>query len=127
MPSRSRASLADTGLRAARLDLAGTRQFTRPGAGAARRRAINDHTRAWLARVWMQACEGRRLDGVALAAVGSLARGDSGPLSDLDLVLLHHPRALSGPEVPALADRVWYPTWDSGLDLDHSARTGRPR
>ena len=42
-----------------------------------------------------------------------------GPLSDLDLVLLHDGRALATAEVTALADRLWYPLWDAGLRLDH--------
>ncbi len=61
--------------------------------------------------------------GVALAAVGSLARGDAGPVSDLDLVLLHDGRALPTAEVSGLADRLWYPVWDAQLRLDHSVRT----
>jgi [protein-PII] uridylyltransferase len=61
--------------------------------------------------------------GVALAAVGSLARGDAGPVSDLDLVLLHDGRALPVSEVSGLADRLWYPVWDAQLRLDHSVRT----
>jgi [protein-PII] uridylyltransferase len=57
---------------------------------------------------------------VALAAVGALGRGEPAPYSDLDLVVLHDgpPRA-----VAAIADRIWYPIWDSGARLDHSVRT----
>ncbi|QKW34757.1 [protein-PII] uridylyltransferase [Actinomadura sp. NAK00032] len=58
-------------------------------------------------------------DGVALAAVGSHARGELTPGGDLDLVLLHRGRA----DVAGIADRVWYPLWDSGTRLDHSVRT----
>ncbi len=60
--------------------------------------------------------------GIALAAVGSVARGDTGPASDLDLVLVHDGRRPHA-EVAALADRLWYPLWDSGLRVDHSVRT----
>ncbi len=63
------------------------------------------------------------LDGLALAAVGSVARGDAGPASDLDLVLLHDGRRLPADEVGELAQRLWYPLWDGGLRLDHSVRT----
>ncbi|MCI2240221.1 [protein-PII] uridylyltransferase [Paenibacillus sp. TRM 82003] len=63
--------------------------------------------------------------GVALACVGSLARGDCGPASDVDLVLLHDGRSLAADDVAALADRVWYPLWDAGLRLDHSVRTAK--
>ncbi|MEW2358485.1 [protein-PII] uridylyltransferase, partial [Spirillospora sp. NPDC029432] len=60
-----------------------------------------------------------RPDGVALVAVGSHARRELTPGGDLDLVLLHRGRA----DVAAVADRVWYPVWDSGVRLDHSVRT----
>ncbi|GLY84114.1 [protein-PII] uridylyltransferase [Actinoallomurus iriomotensis] len=56
---------------------------------------------------------------VALVAVGSHGREELTPGGDVDLVLLHRDR----PDVAALADRVWYPIWDSGLRLDHSVRT----
>jgi [protein-PII] uridylyltransferase len=56
---------------------------------------------------------------VALAAVGSHGREELTPGGDLDLVLLHRDR----PGIAALADRIWYPIWDSGLRLDHSVRT----
>lgn len=61
--------------------------------------------------------------GVALAAVGSLARRQIGPCSDLDLVIMYDPHAISDQNVTKLADKLWYPLWDSGLDLDHSVRT----
>ena len=80
-------------LNAQRLAVAsGTRGFTAPGAGQARRAAIADLSRVWIQQVWKAATYGARTDGVALACVGSLARGDSGPLSDVDLVLLHDGR-----------------------------------
>ena len=112
-----------TGLAARRLDVAGARGFAAPGAGPARRAAVASLTREWLADVWEQALAGRPSDGVALAAVGSLARRDGGPLSDVDLVLLHDGRSLGGEELRALADRVWYPVWDAGIRLDHAVRT----
>ncbi|MEV0406932.1 [protein-PII] uridylyltransferase [Actinoallomurus sp. NPDC050550] len=56
---------------------------------------------------------------VALVAVGSHGREELTPGGDLDLVLLHRGR----PDISALADRVWYPIWDSGQRLDHSVRT----
>ena len=57
--------------------------------------------------------------GVALVAVGGLGRGELCPGSDLDLLLLHDRRR----DVGDLAQRLWYPIWDSGLGLDHSVRT----
>lgn len=112
-----------TDVTARRLDLAGTRSFAASGAGPTRRRALAEFGFGWLQQLWRDACAGRRHEGVALAAVGSLARGDGGPLSDYDLVLLHHPRGLAGKEVAAFADQLWYPIWDAGVRLDHSVRT----
>ncbi|MBM6400451.1 [protein-PII] uridylyltransferase [Phycicoccus sonneratiae] len=114
-------SSSDIGSR--RLDLAGTRDFHVAGAGRARRAALSAFNREWLAEVWRSATGGARIEGVALAAVGSLGRGDAGPLSDYDLVLLHSERSLPAKELTALADRVWYPIWDAGVRLDHSVRT----
>ncbi len=112
-----------TDVTARRLDLAGTRSFATPGAGPTRRRVLAEFGSGWLQQLWRDACAGRRHEGVALAAVGSLARGDGGPLSDYDLVLVHHPRGLAGKEVAAFADQLWYPIWDAGVRLDHSVRT----
>jgi len=106
-----------------RLDLADTRGFTTPGAGEARRTAIADLSRSWVVDLWRAATNGARSEGVALASVGSLSRGDAGPLSDFDLVLLHDGRSLSSKDVLSLADRIWYPIWDGGAKLDHSVRT----
>ena len=118
-----RVTIERTDLAARRLDLAGARGFDAPGAGRARREAITTLTRDWLAQVWSQALDGRPAEGIALACVGSLARGDAGPLSDVDLVLLHYGRSLSGDDLRGLADRVWYPVWDAGVKLDHAVRT----
>jgi [protein-PII] uridylyltransferase len=59
--------------------------------------------------------------GVVLLAVGAYGRRELCPASDLDLVLVHDGRR--GRDVGALADRLWYPIWDSGFRLDHSVRT----
>jgi [protein-PII] uridylyltransferase len=110
-------------LAARRLDLAGARGFNAPGAGQARRKAISALTRDWLGQVWREALAGRSGSGISLAAVGSLARADAGPLSDIDLVLLHYGRSLGGEDLRSLADRIWYPVWDAGIRLDHAVRT----
>ena len=59
--------------------------------------------------------------GVALAAVGSLARHELGPRSDIDLVLLHD--GSSTRTIDQLANDLWYPLWDARIRLDHSVRT----
>src|SRR6516164_6528750 len=56
--------------------------------------------------------------GVALVAVGGYGRRELLPGSDLDVLLLHHARL----GIAALADRIWYPIWDSGTRLDHAVR-----
>lgn len=110
-----------TDLRATRLDLAGTREFALPGAGQARRKAICTATREWLVDLYAEAVGER--EGVALAAVGSLGRGWSGPLSDLDLVLVHDGRSTPARRLTSMADGLWYPIWDCGISLDHSVRS----
>jgi [protein-PII] uridylyltransferase len=55
--------------------------------------------------------------GVALVAVGGYGRGELAPHSDLDLVLVHER------EVGELGERLWYPLWDAGHQLDHAIRT----
>ncbi len=112
-----------TDVAARRLDLAGTRAFETAGSGVQRRLRLAEFNREWLDGVWQEATKGQRVEGVALAAVGSVGRGDAGPLSDYDLVLLHYGRTLSTDEITRLADRIWYPIWDAGVRLDHSVRT----
>lgn len=115
-------------LRQQRLDLVSARGFTAPGVGVLRRSDLTTLTRTALVQLWRDATDLnpeplRPGPGVALACTGSLARGDGGPLADLDLILLHDGRALSGKDLSALSDRLWYPLWDSGIGLDHSVRT----
>jgi [protein-PII] uridylyltransferase len=57
--------------------------------------------------------------GVALVAVGGYGRRELLPRSDLDVLLLHSGRD----NIAAVADRIWYPVWDSGSELDHAVRT----
>src|SRR5579862_4635137 len=57
--------------------------------------------------------------GVALVAVGGYGRRELLPGSDLDVLLLHEGQD----GIAAVADRVWYPVWDSGVGLDHAVRT----
>jgi [protein-PII] uridylyltransferase len=57
--------------------------------------------------------------GVALVALGGYGRRELLPGSDLDVLLLHDGRA----GIAAMADRIWYPIWDSGTRLDHAVRT----
>jgi [protein-PII] uridylyltransferase len=88
--------------------------------GPARRKALARLTDGWLGELAQDA--GVNVGGVALVAVGGYGRGELSPYSDLDLVLLH------STETPAsyagmLAERLWYPIWDSKIRLDHSVRS----
>ncbi|WP_061960462.1 HD domain-containing protein [Demequina flava] len=89
--------------------------------GPERRAALTRLVRERLIQHWNEA--DAPAEGVALAAVGSLGRGDMGPASDLDLVLLHDGRTLDDAGLGELAQRLWYPIWDTGLELDHSTRS----
>ena len=82
------------------------------GADRARRAAETDR---WLASLLGDEA------GVALVAVGGYGRRELLPGSDLDVLLLHAAR----PDISGLADRIWYPVWDSGTRLDHAVRTPR--
>src|ERR1700735_4161435 len=57
--------------------------------------------------------------GVALVAVGGYGRRELLPGSDLDVLLVHG----GVPGIAGIADRIWYPVWDSGPRLDHAVRT----
>jgi [protein-PII] uridylyltransferase len=65
--------------------------------------------------------------GVALVAVGGYGRGELSFQSDIDVVLVHAGRRAVGKglgqEVGQIADRIWYPIWDTGLKLGHAVRT----
>ena len=88
-------------------------------AGPDRRLSVTACVEDALVRLWSEV--GGPSVGTALACVGSLARRELGPRSDLDLVLLHDGRDAAGTD--RLANSLWYPLWDSGVRLDHSVRT----
>ncbi len=71
---------------------------------------------------WLTSLLGDPGPGIALVAVGAYGRQEPALGSDLDLVLVHDGKQ-NGKDIAALADRVWYPVWDSGVGLDHSVRT----
>ena len=110
------------GLRAEMLAVA--RGLSGPGrSGVARRSAVCTLVTDRLTALWDEATAGESSEGLALAAVGSLGRADMGPASDLDLVLVHDGRSRSPAQVAAVAERLWYPLWDAGVDLDHAVRS----
>ena len=88
--------------------------------GPARRRALARLTDSWLGELAQEA--GVNVGGVALVAVGGYGRGELSPFSDLDLVLLHSSETPTS-YAEMLAERLWYPIWDSKVKLDHSVRS----
>ena len=63
-------------------------------------------------------------EGLALVAVGGYGRSELAPHSDVDVVLVHDP-SVEADRVESIANRVWYPLWDAGVDLDHAVRDTR--
>jgi len=57
--------------------------------------------------------------GTALVALGGYGRRELCPGSDLDVALVH----AQGVDVQDLANRLWYPVWDSGIRLGHQVGT----
>ncbi|MFI0422073.1 [protein-PII] uridylyltransferase [Spongiactinospora sp. 9N601] len=112
------------GPRASGASRIGTRMETQSFVAERRQRVAS--VDRWLDGLLRAACagpyaweRGTGQQGVALVAVGSLGRGELAPGSDLDLVLVHDDRD----DIAGIADRLWYPVWDSGVALDHSVRT----
>ncbi|MEX1009065.1 MAG: [protein-PII] uridylyltransferase [Acidimicrobiia bacterium] len=102
-------------LRAARDELVATRSLRGPAFGRALSNLI-DH-----ALVDATAGFGSRA-AWALVALGSYARRELCPGSDVDVMLLHS----GGRRASALRDdasRLWYPLWDAGFVLGHSTRS----
>ncbi|MDQ2586269.1 [protein-PII] uridylyltransferase [Saccharothrix yanglingensis] len=98
-----------------RLLAPGRRRLT----GESLREALVDLHEFWLTAHAAQAGVGRPGSGVALVAVGGLGRRELVPYSDLDLLLVHNGHK----GVDGIAEKLWYPLWNSGIGLDHSVRT----
>src|SRR5262245_37933881 len=62
---------------------------------------------------------------VALVSLGSYARRELCPGSDVDVLLLHDVRGRNEAELRTLAERCWYPLWDAGFVTGHGLRTVR--
>lgn len=117
-PGTEPAPAPEGGYPAARLRLLQDEAAIGPGRRADLARLTDD----WLAGLLARHATAAGLAGTALVAIGGYGRGELSPRSDLDLLLLHDGRA-DADALAALADRLWYPIWDLGLDLDHSVRT----
>src|SRR5207253_4926657 len=63
---------------------------------------------------------------VALVGLGSYARRELCPGSDVDVLLVHNLRGRrSADMVRSLTEQLWYPLWDAGFVTGHGARTIR--
>lgn len=71
---------------------------------------------------WFESLAADLPDGWSLMATGGYARGVLAPGSDIDVVLLH-PQRVSDDAVREVAERLWYPLWDSGLKVSPAAHT----
>lgn len=87
--------------------------------GESLREALVDLHEFWLTAHASQAGVGGPGSGLALVAVGGLGRRELVPYSDLDLLLVHNGHK----GVDEVAEKLWYPLWNSGIGLDHSVRT----
>ena len=94
-----------------------------PGPGRAYRRVIQRSITSYLTELWETATDGIDIGPLALAIVGSFARGEGGPTSDIDLVVLHELPARQRSRIDHLVQEVLYPLWDSGVGVDHAVRT----
>ncbi|HLM16394.1 MAG TPA: nucleotidyltransferase domain-containing protein, partial [Acidimicrobiia bacterium] len=63
-----------------------------------------------------------RSSGWAIIALGSYARRELTPGSDVDVMLLH-PGGRRGAPTADDAGALWYPLWDAGFTLGQSVRT----
>jgi [protein-PII] uridylyltransferase len=70
-------------------------------------------------REWLRAAGAE--GGVALVALGSYARMELCPASDIDLLLLHDGRPQR--DLEELVRSICYPLWDAGLSVGHAVRT----
>jgi [protein-PII] uridylyltransferase len=61
---------------------------------------------------------------VALVGLGSYARRELCPGSDVDVLLVHNLRGRgSADTVKSMTEQLWYPLWDAGFVTGHGART----
>ena len=74
-----------------------------------------------LRQLFVDAVPAKLTGRLALVAVGGYGRTEMSPFSDIDVVLLHD-TAVGLDTVGEIAQQLWYPIWDKGLDLDHSVR-----
>lgn len=60
-------------------------------------------------------------EGFAVVALGGYGRAELFPHSDIDVMILFHPKKKKN--VQEVADAILYPLWDTGLDVGHGVRS----
>jgi [protein-PII] uridylyltransferase len=80
----------------------------------------------FLSTIFRLAVEDAKKDGavpgaIVLVALGGYGRGELGPLSDLDLMVIYDGEL--GPFVQRVTQALLYTLWDLGLTVGHSVRT----
>jgi [protein-PII] uridylyltransferase len=60
-------------------------------------------------------------DRTALVALGGYGRRELFPFSDIDLMILYHPKMKK--QIAGVTDAVLYPLWDTGMEVGHGVRT----
>ena len=88
--------------------------------GTERRALLTDTIDAWLRQLFAKATHGHDPEQFCLVAIGGYGRREMSASSDIDVLMLHDPRAT---DVEQVCSAIWYPIWDSGIALDHSVRT----
>lgn len=80
--------------------------------------------RSWTERIddVLSSCLGEA-SGVAVVGLGSYARRELAPASDVDVLLLHDGWATA--ELEGLVRAICYPLWDAGLSVGHAVHTPR--
>lgn len=58
---------------------------------------------------------------IALVALGGYGRRELFPFSDIDLMILYHPKLKK--QIAGVTDAVLYPLWDTGMEVGHGVRT----
>jgi [protein-PII] uridylyltransferase len=86
------------------------------------RELLVEHTRivdAFLSEAFSACPEAK--EKMTLIALGGYGRAELFPFSDIDVMLLYEPEVED--RMSAVAESVFYPLWDAGLDVGHGVRT----
>ena len=80
-------------------------------------RIVDDYIVRSYKKAEIPGCDGR----IALVALGGYGRKELYPFSDVDLMILYHPKIKK--QISRVTDAVLYPLWDTGLEIGHGVRT----